>query len=66
MAKFKISDKVRIRPDTNSQFRGRIGTIEKLPNEYANVNGYMVKIELQGFTPTCQVLEKDIEAISDK
>ena len=66
MAKFKIGDKVRIRPDANSQFRGRIGTVEKLPSEYANVNGYTVKIELPGFTPTCQVLEKEIEAVSDK
>lgn len=66
MAKFKIGDKVRIRPDASSQFRGRIGTIEKLPNEYANVNAYMVKIEMQGFTPTCQVLEKELEAVSDK
>jgi hypothetical protein len=66
MAKFKIGDKVRIRPDANSQFRGHIGTIEKLPNDYANVNGYMVKIEMQGFAPTYQVLEKDLEALSDK
>jgi len=66
MAKFKIGDKVRIRLDANSQFRGRIGTVEKLPNEYINILGYIVKIESQGFAPTCQVLEKDMETPSDK
>ena len=65
MAKFNIGDKIRIRLDANLQFRGRIGTVEKLPNEYANVHGYTVRIELKGFTPSCQVLEKDIEAVSE-
>ncbi len=61
MAKFKIGDKVKIRQDANSQFRGRTGTIEKLPNEYADIPGYMIRVELDGFTPKCQVLEKDLE-----
>jgi hypothetical protein len=66
MAKFSIGDRVRIRLDANSQFRGRFGTVEKLPNEYINMPGYTVKIELQLFTPTCQVQEKDMETVSDK
>ena len=64
MAKFKIGDKVRVRPDANSQFRGRVGTVQKLPNEVTNVTGYMVKIDLQGFAPTCQISEKDLEPVS--
>jgi hypothetical protein len=63
MAKFKIGQKIKIRTDANSQFRGRTGTIEKVPNEYGNTFGYLVKIQSPGFTPTCQVLETDIEAI---
>lgn len=62
MAKFRIGDRVKIRLDADSQFRGRIGIIENLPNEYAKVSGYKVKIESPGFAPTCQVSEKDLEA----
>lgn len=66
MAKYKIGDRVRIRHDANSQLRGRIGIVEKEPNEYAYVFGYVIKVDLNGFSPTCQVLEKDLEAVIDK
>ena len=66
MAKYKKGDRVRISSGANSQFRGRTGVIEREPNDYANTSGYIVKIESQGFSPTCQVLEKDLEAISEK
>ena len=66
MAKFKIGDRVRIRADTNSQFRGRIAIVQKVPNLYTNTFGYIVKIESQGFAPTCQVGENDLEAVNEK
>ena len=66
MSKFKIGDKVRVRPDVNSQFRGRVGIVEKEPNKNANLFGYTVKIELSGFKPTCQFVEQDLEAVSNK
>ena len=66
MTKFKIGDRVRIRPDTNSQFRSRIGVIENEPDAYGNQKGYIVKIEGQGFTPKCQILEEDLEAVTGK
>jgi hypothetical protein len=66
MAKFKKGDRIKIHLDANSQFRGRIGVIEKESNEYGNTLGYMVKIESHGFARTCQVLEKDLEAVSYK
>ncbi len=65
MAKFNVGDKVRIRLDANSQFRGRVGTVEKLPNEYSNIPGYVIRIETPGFAPSCQVLERDLE-LADK
>ena len=60
--KFKKGDKIKIRVSADSQFRGRTGIIEKEPNEIANM-AYIVKIESPGFTPTCQVYEKDLEAV---
>jgi hypothetical protein len=64
MAKFKKGDKVRIRKDANSQFRGRIATITEEPRVGAGIIGYMVKIEAGGFAPTCQVLENDLENVN--
>lgn len=64
MAKYKKGDRVRISPDANSQFRGRTGIVETEPSEYAHTFGYLVKVESQGFAPTCQVLENEIEAAS--
>jgi hypothetical protein len=66
MAKFEIGDRVRVRTDTNSQFRGRIGIVEKIPNRYAKVPDYTLRIEGLGFTPSCQISEQDLEAVSEK
>jgi hypothetical protein len=66
MAKFKKGDKVKIRPDANSQFRGRIAIIQKEPDRYSNAYGYVVKIDAQGFAPTCQISENDLEAVTGK
>jgi ribosomal protein L21E len=63
MSNFQIGDKVKIRPDADSQFRGRTGTIVNLPNLYSKIPGYKVKIETTGFSSTCQILEKDLEAL---
>ena len=66
MAKFKKGDRIKIRRDANSQFRGRIGVVTEEPKTQAGVFGYIVKIEAGGFSPVCQVMEKDMEAFSDK
>jgi len=66
MAKFKKGDRIMIRRDANSQFRGRIGIVTEEPKIQAGIFGYIVKIEAGGFSPACQVMEKDMEAVSEK
>ena len=63
MPKFKKGDKVRVRMDTTSPFRGRIGTIDEEPNEKAFY--YMVKFESAGFTRAYFFAEQDLESIYD-
>ena len=66
MAQFKKGDRVRIRRDADSQFRGRLGIIQEEPRLGAGILGYIVKVEASGFAPTFQVSEKDLEATDDK
>jgi transcription antitermination factor NusG len=65
MAKFKKGDKVRIRVDTSSPFRGRIGIVDSEPTESANLVGYMVKLESKGNTSTCLFDEQVLETMTD-
>ena len=65
MAKFKKGDKVRIRVDTSSPFRGRIGIVDNEPNESATVVGYRVKFESKGNTSTCLFDEQVLETMTD-
>ena len=63
MPKFKKGDKVRIRIDTVSPFRGRIGTIDEAPAD--NAFWYMVKFESKGFTRAYFFAEQDIESMAN-
>lgn len=66
MFKFKEGDKVRIRINTASPFRGRVGIIVKEPIEALNMVGYMVKFESGGKTSSCLFDEQVLEAAGDK
>lgn len=63
MGKFKIGDRVRVLPETNSQFRGRTGIIENEPDTYENQSGFIVKIEGLGFAAKCQIPGKYLEGM---
>jgi hypothetical protein len=65
MAKFKIGDKVRVRLDSPSPYRGRTGVVhEELSGDPSGFR-YMVKFELRGLAAVNRFAEKDLEAMSD-
>jgi hypothetical protein len=61
MPKFKKGDKVRVRLDTVSPYRGRIGTVDEEPTK--NAFWYMVKFESKGFTRVYFFAEQDLESV---
>jgi hypothetical protein len=65
MFKFKEGEKVRIRLNSASPFRGRVGTVIKEPVEALNMVGYMVKFESKGNTSTCLFDEQVLEAVTE-
>jgi hypothetical protein len=64
MPKFKKGDKVRVRMDTASPYRGRIGTVDEEPIKDSYGFWYMVKFESKGFTRNYRFVEHDLEAIN--
>ena len=64
MPKFEKGDKVKVRLDTASPFRGRTGVID---DEMQNSSGfwYVVKFESKGFSRNYTFDEKDLEKIND-
>jgi len=66
MFKFEKGDKVRIRTNSASPFRGRVGIVVKEPIEALNMVGYMVKFESKGNTSSCLFDEQLLEAAEDK
>jgi ribosomal protein L21E len=64
MPKFKKGDKVRVRLDTSSPYRGRIGTVDEEPAKDSYGFWYMVKFESEGFRRSYRFLERDLEAVS--
>jgi len=68
MAKFKIGDKVRVRLDSPSPYRGRTGVVheELLGDLSGHLSGfrYMVKFELRDLSAVSRFAEKDLEAVS--
>ncbi len=65
MTKFTKGDKVRVRTDTTSPYRGRIGIIDEEPIKDSYGFWYMVKFESKGFIRSYLFVELDLEAISD-
>ena len=65
MPNFKQGDKVRVRLDTASPYRGRIGIVDEklVRNSYGS--WYMVKFESQGFARNYRFVEQDLELMND-
>ena len=63
MPKFNKGDKVRVRMDTASPYRGHIGTVDEEPNKDSYGFWNMVKFETKGFTRSYRFVEQDLEAI---
>ena len=65
MTMYKKGDKVRIRLDTVSPYRGRIGVIDEEPSEDSWGFWYMVKFESKGFIRHYRFLEQDLSSVED-
>ncbi len=63
MQKFKKGDKVKVRLDSASPYRGRSGIVIEEPVGDSFGFWYMVKFESKGFTPVTRFVEKDLEAV---
>jgi hypothetical protein len=64
MPKFKKGDRVKVRLDTNSPYRGRSGIVNENPIKDSYGYWYMVKFESKGYTPAYRFVEQDLEAMS--
>ena len=65
MPKFKTGDKVRVRLDSASPYRGRIGVIDKEPMKDSYGFWYMVKFERRDLLTVHRFVEQDLERVSD-
>jgi transcription antitermination factor NusG len=63
MSEFEKGDKVRVRLDTASPYRGRIGIVDK-ETEDSSRFWYVVKFESKGFSRSYSVAEIDLEKIN--
>ena len=63
MPKFKKGDKVRIRLDTTSPDRGRIGIVDEKPIKDSYGFWYIVKFGSRGFTRKYRFSEQDLESV---
>ncbi len=63
MPKLKKGDKVRVRLDTTSPYRGRIGIIDEEHAKDSYGFWYTVKFETTGFTRSYRFAEQDLEQI---
>ena len=64
MPKFKKGDRVKVRFDTTSPYRGRIGVVDREPFKDFHGFGYMVRFGLEGSTTVCRFIEQDLEPMS--
>ena len=64
MPKFKEGDRVRVRLDTASPYRGRIGVVNGEPSQDSFGYSYVVKFEARGLTIVYRFVERDLEAVS--
>ena len=65
MPNFKAGDKVRVRLDSASPYRGRIGVIDKESIKDSYGFWYMVKFELRDLLTVNRFIEQDLEGVSD-
>ena len=66
MANFKKGDKVKIRLEANSQFRGHAGIITAVLKRESRIFGYIVEIDSQGKKISYQFSERDLENVNEK
>ena len=64
MPKFKKGDKVRIRLDSSSINRGRVGIIDEEPKQDTMGFWYIVKLEIRGFIGSYPFAEQDLESVN--
>jgi len=64
MPKYKKGDKVKVRVDTTSPYRGRIGIINREPIKNSAEFSYTVKFESSRFTRSYLFAEHDLEAVN--
>jgi hypothetical protein len=65
MPKFKKGERVKVRLDTASPYRGRNGTVDQEPRNDSSWFWYVVKFESKGFTRSYTFAENDLEKIND-
>jgi hypothetical protein len=64
MPKFKKGDKVKVRLDTASPYRGRSGVVNEKPMNDSYGFWYMVKFESNGNTSAYRFVEQDLEEVN--
>jgi hypothetical protein len=64
MPEFKKGDKVRVRLDSASPYRGRSGVVDKEGTKDSFRSWYMVKFESRGLAAVSRFAEEELEAIS--
>ena len=65
MPKFRKGETVRVRLDSASPYRGRIGAIDREPIKDSYGFWYMVKFEWRGLSAVNRFVEQDLERVSD-
>lgn len=64
MPKFTRGDKVKVRLDTASPYRGQTGVIDREPVRDSYGFSYMVKFDSRGMVVTSRFNEQDLEKAS--
>jgi curved DNA-binding protein CbpA len=62
--RFKLGTKVRIKADSPSPYRGRIGVVDKEPTKDAFRFWYMARIESRGLTTVRRFAEEELEGFT--
>ena len=64
MGKFKKGDKVKVRLDTSSPYRGRTGVVRHEILQDSQGSWYLVEFQATGLRATSRFVERDLEATS--
>jgi hypothetical protein len=64
MRKFKVGDRVKVRLDSSSPYRGRTGIIEQHLPEDTRGFWYMVRFESAGLRATSRFPERELEVVT--